>query len=216
MKAAWIATMNLRRLFRLRTNIFFVFIFPMVLILVLGATFGGSTSPRVGVVSGGSGALGADLVRRLERTPHIRVVSLSNASSLLTQVERGKLAAGVIIPSGYDAAVRAGHPVVLRYMARPDQTSQQLGETVRSAAAKQSAAIGAARFAVAEGAAPTFDAGLAAAGGAEPAVPPVSVSQTTAGTALFPASLGPVRRGRLDRAHPVPLPHGPHGRGCAH
>jgi ABC-2 type transport system permease protein len=190
MKAAWIASMNLRRLFRLRTNLFFVFIFPMVLILVLGATFGGSSSPLVGVVSSGSGALGADLVHRLERTPHIRVVSVRDASSLLTQAERGKLAAGVIIPSGYDAAVRAGRPVVLRYMARPDQTSQQLGETVRSAAAQQSAVIGAARFAVAEGAVPTFEAGFAVAESAGPTVPPVSVRQTTAGTALFPASLG--------------------------
>ena len=48
MKALWIAAANLRRTFRVRTNIFFVFVFPMVLILVLGATFGGSSSPRAG------------------------------------------------------------------------------------------------------------------------------------------------------------------------
>jgi hypothetical protein len=42
-------------MFRVRTNFFFVFVFPMVLILVLGATFGGSSSPRLGVVSTGSG-----------------------------------------------------------------------------------------------------------------------------------------------------------------
>jgi hypothetical protein len=37
-------------MFRVRTNIFFVFVFPMVLILILGATFGGSdtgSAPRV-------------------------------------------------------------------------------------------------------------------------------------------------------------------------
>ena len=75
MKALWIALANLRRMFRVRTNIFFVFVFPMVLILVLGATFGGSSSPRLGVVSTGSGPLGAALLRQLEQTPHLRVVA---------------------------------------------------------------------------------------------------------------------------------------------
>jgi len=188
MKALWIGLANLRRMFRVRTNIFFVFVFPMVLILVLGATFGGSSSPRLGVVSTGSGPLGAALLRQLERTPHLQVVTVSDPASLLTQVERGNLAAGVIIAPGYDAAVRAGHDVTLRYLARPDQSSQQLGETVRGAVARQATLLGAARFAVAQHAARSFDAGLAAA--ARTPVPAVSVTQTTAGTTLFSRTLG--------------------------
>ena len=76
MKALWIALANLRRMFRVRTNIFFVFVFPMVLILVLGATFGGSSSPRLGVVTTGSGPLGAALLRQFEQTPHLRVATV--------------------------------------------------------------------------------------------------------------------------------------------
>ena len=158
MKAVWIALANLRRMFRVRTNIFFVFVFPMVLILILGATFGGSASPRLGVVTTGSGPLGAALLRQLEQTPHLRVVAVSDPAALLTQVERGNMAAGVIIPDGYDGAVRAGHAVTLRYLARPDQSSQQLGETVRGAVARQAALLGAARFAVAQHAVPSFGA----------------------------------------------------------
>src|SRR6516162_6973201 len=130
MKALWIGLTSLRRMFRVRTNIFFVFVFPMVLILVLGATFGGSSSPRLGVVTTGSGPLGTAILRQLEQTPHLRVVTVSDPAALLTQVERGNLAAGVIIPPGYDAAVRSGHGATLRYLARPDQFSRQLGETV--------------------------------------------------------------------------------------
>jgi len=89
MKAVWIALANLRRMFRVRTNIFFVFVFPMVLILILGTTFGGSASPRLGVVTTGSGPLGAALLRQLEQTPHLRVVPVSDPAALLTQVERG-------------------------------------------------------------------------------------------------------------------------------
>jgi ABC-2 type transport system permease protein len=190
MKVIWIAATNLRRMFRVRTNIFFVFIFPMVLILVLGATFGGSSSPRLGVMAQGSGSLGTALVQQLEKTPQLRVVSVSDEAALLTQVERGNLAAGLVIPPGYDASIRAGHPVALRYMARPDQSSQQLGETVSSAVSKQAALLGAARFAVAERSAPSFDAGLAQATRTSPSVPSVSVTQTTAGTAVFSRTLG--------------------------
>jgi ABC-2 type transport system permease protein len=190
MKVLWIALSGLRRMFRVRTNFFFVFVFPMVLILILGATFGGSSSPRLGVVSTGSGPLGAALLRQLEQTPQLRVVAMSGPAALLTQVERGNLAAGVIIPPGYDGAVRTGPGATLRYLARPDQSSQQLGETVRGAVARQAALLGAARFAVAQHAAPGFGAGLAKASRISSAVPAVSVTQVTAGTTLFSRTLG--------------------------
>ena len=190
MKALWIATTNLRRTFRVRTNLFFVFLFPMVLILVLGATFGGSSSPRLGAVTHGSGPLGAALEHELEQTPHLRIVSVSDPAALLTQVQRGNLAAGLVIPPGYDTAIRTGHDVAIRYMARPDQSSRQLGETVQGAVSKQAALLGAARFAVAERSAASFDAGLADAARILPAVPPVSVTQITAGTAMFSKTLG--------------------------
>jgi ABC-2 type transport system permease protein len=189
-KVLWIALVNLRRMFRVRTNFFFVFVFPMALILVLGATFGGASAPRLGVVSTGSGPLGAALLRQLEQTPQLRVVTVADPAGLLTQVERGNLAAGVIIPPGYDGAVRAGRGTSLRYLARPQQSSEQLGETVRGAVARQSALLGAARFAVARHAAPSFDAGLAQATRIAPAVPAVTVTQATAGTSLFPSTLG--------------------------
>jgi ABC-2 type transport system permease protein len=136
-KALWIALANLRRMFRTRANIFFAFVFPMLLILVLGATFGGSSTPRLGVVSARSGPLGAALVRQLQRTPQVKVVSVADPASLLTEVERGNVAAGIVIPPDYDRAVRTGHTAAVRYLARPDQSSQQLGETVRGAVAEQ-------------------------------------------------------------------------------
>ena len=190
MKALWIALSNLRRMFRARANIFFVFVFPMLLILVLGATFGGSASPRLGVVSVRSGPLGAALVHQLQHTPQLRVVAVATPAALLTGVERGNYEAGIVIPPGYDAAVRAGRGTTVRYLARLEQSSQQLGETVRGAVARQAALLGAARFAVARHAVPSFDAGLAEAARIAPAVPAVTVTQATAGTALFPSTLG--------------------------
>ena len=190
MKALVIGMVNLRRTLRVPTNILFVFVYPMLLILVLGATFGGSATPRVGVVSAGSGSLGQALLHRLEQTPSLRVVPVDDLASLRSQVERGNLAAGVVIPSGYDAAIRAGRSVAVTYVARPDRSAQQLGETIRGVVAQQSALLGAAQFAVARGGAPTFDAALGAATRASPRVPSISVVQSTAGTSRFAPSLG--------------------------
>jgi linearmycin/streptolysin S transport system permease protein len=190
MKALWIAATNLRRTFRMRTNIFFIFVFPMILILALGATFGGSSSPRLGVVAQGSGPLGAALAHQLQRTPHLRVVPVPDPAALLTGVERGNLEAGLVIPPGYDTAIRAGRTVTVRYLARPDQSSQQLGETVQAAVSAQAALLGAARFAVTQRSAPSFDAGLAEAARIAPRSPPLSVTQVTAGTAAFSKTLG--------------------------
>jgi ABC-2 type transport system permease protein len=195
MKALWIAVSNLRRMFRARANIFFAFVFPMLLILVLGATFGGSSTPRLGVVSSGSGPLGTALVHQLQRTPRLQVVPVSGAAALLTQVERGNVVAGIVIPAGYDGAVRAGHDVAVRYLARQDQSSQQLGETVRGAVAKQAALLGAARFAFAQRSVPSFGAALQRAARILPRIPAVSVTETTAGKALFPSSLGQFAEG---------------------
>lgn len=195
MKVVWIATSNLRRMFRARANIFFVFIFPMLLILVLGATFGGSSSARLGVVDADSGPLGTALVHQLQRTPQVLLVPVTGTAALLSQVERGNVEAGIVIPPGYDRAIRAGHPVVIRYLARPDLSSQQLGEAVRGVVARQAALLGAARFAVAEGSAAGFGPALARARQVAPRLPAVSVTETTAGTALFPRSLGQFTEG---------------------
>ena len=86
MKAWTIAVTDLRRMLRTRANIFFVFVFPMLLILVLGATFGGAGTPRLGVVITRPGPLSGALLRQLERTPYLRVERVTSDSALLTLV----------------------------------------------------------------------------------------------------------------------------------
>ena len=66
MAALDIARVNLLRALRDRTNLFFVFLLPLIIIVALGAMYGGFGSTRLGIVSVGSGPLGDDLVRLLE------------------------------------------------------------------------------------------------------------------------------------------------------
>lgn len=189
MKAIWIALVNLRRMFRRRANIFFVFVFPMLLILGLGATFGSAATPRLGVVAR-QGPLSVGLVRQLDRTADLRVVRVRSIPDLTTMVERGNLSAGVEIPVGYDSAIRSGRTATLKYLARPGTSAQQIGETVRSAVARQAELLGAARFAVTQHVAASFSAALAQAMRVSSAVPRISVSERTTGTAAFARSLG--------------------------
>jgi len=190
MKAWTIAVTDLRRMLRTRANIFFVFVFPMLLILALGATFGGAGTPRLGVVITRPGQLSNALLRQLERTPYLRVERATSDSALLTLIERGNLSAGLEVPASYDSAIRQGRTVELNYLARPGLSSGQLGQAVRGAVAAQAAMLGAARFAVAQRSAASFDSGLSRAKTLLPKIPRVTVAQQTAGSALLPNSLG--------------------------
>ncbi|MDH4140118.1 MAG: ABC transporter permease [Coriobacteriia bacterium] len=151
MKVLTIAGTSVRRLTRDRSNIFFVFILPMLLILILGAAFGGSSDPRVGVVSSGSGALGEDLAGRISEVEGITVSDWEDKDSLVLAVERGQLEAGVVIPEGYDDTLRNSESVTIEFVSRPDPSAEALKNTVDSAATEQGALLRAAAFTVGQG-----------------------------------------------------------------
>jgi ABC-2 type transport system permease protein len=180
-----IAGVNLRRLTRDKTGMFFVFVFPFLIILAIGAAFGSGFEPQVGVVTAGSGPLGQDLRDRLAQTEGIRVRSYPDEDALRTAIERGLTEGGVIVPTGYDKRVRAGETVPVTAIARPSGSSQELQATLEAVVAEQNVAVRAARFAVDEGAADTFAAGLTRAQEAAEAMPAIEVSRRTAGTAVL-------------------------------
>jgi ABC-2 type transport system permease protein len=179
--AGAIAGMNLRRLVRDRSAFFFMFVFPFLIILALGATFGASGTAKLGVVGAGSGTLGRDLVQRLDRTADLSVVVYTDPAGLRDAVARGALDGGLVIPDGYDTRVRAGETVPLDYAARPSSGGEQLRLTVASVVDEQGVAVRAARVAVAGGSQPDYAAAYAAARAATEVVPSVAVSSSVAG-----------------------------------
>lgn len=179
-KAGAIAWVNLRRLTRDRTGAFFVFVFPFLIILALGAAFGSGFTPQLGVVSTGSGPLGQDLRDRLAATDGMEVQSFTDVETMRTAIERGRLEGGLEIPTGYDERVRAGATVPLDYVARPTG-AQELEATVAAVVDEQGVVIRAARFAVSEGTAGSFDEAVARAGAVAAATPRVEVATRTAG-----------------------------------
>jgi len=180
MKVFAIVGANLRRLLRDKTGAFFVFVFPFLIILALGAAFGSGFTPKVGVV-GGSDELGRDLRARLEETDGVAVQTFAAVDAMRKAVERGEVEGGLVIPADYDERIRAGETVPLTYQARSGGAGQELQATVSAVVDEQGIDVRAARFAVAEGAAAGFDEGLARVRAVASELQGVAVASRTAG-----------------------------------
>jgi ABC-2 type transport system permease protein len=187
-KALAIATVNLRRVFSDRTNIFFVIVAPFLMVFVLGQLFGGSQQLTLGVVSG-PGPLSEQLVQALGSGKRIAVERIADEPALRTAVERGRLRTGVIVPADYDTRVRGGGQVEVRYLTRQeDPGAAEIGTWIRSVVPQQAALLRAARFGQQEGSG-TFEENLDRAVRAD--VGTVQVRVTTTGRSLFPEGFNP-------------------------
>ncbi len=189
MKVLAIASANLQRLFRDRSNIFFVLILPVGIILLIGAQFGGGFEPKVGVVSEGDGAFVTELVEMLEAQPAFVVRSYDDVDALLTAVERGTAQAGVVIPADHDQLLRSGGTSEVGFVARADGVGQQLRSTVDSVINAQASRVRAARV-LSDATATSFDEALGIVGEVDNGLPRIGVATRTVGEALFPATMG--------------------------
>lgn len=143
-KVLAVAALELKRFLRDRSNLFFVFIFPMMLVAMIGLQFGeGANSGRVAVVGPG-GPLTERLVTQLESQDV--VVTTPTWDDAEATLARGRLDAAVRIDAADEDAAAAGDPVALD-LVRGSSTSAQVVEqelraavsAVRSERAQQSA-----------------------------------------------------------------------------
>jgi len=189
MKVLAIAWTNLRRTLRERISLFFVFVFPMLLILVLGLAFGGSSQPRVGLTLLDPGPLAAQLRDKVAAAEGVTVRAVRDEPELVSMVERGELEAGLVIAAGYDRALTAGDTATVRFIARAGQQGQQVGALVNGTVAQEAGRLRAAQFAAAETRTSLPDA-LARVDGIAGRLPAVTVQTRTVGQADFPTDLG--------------------------
>jgi len=184
-KVLTITGMNLRRIFRDRTSLFFVFVMPLMLVLILGAAFGGPSTPKLGVLGTNAG----HLLDALRAEPGLRVEEVAEEAELRTAVERGELAAGLVVPPSLSTTVATRGVAELRLVVRQDSGGQQTRLLVAGVLARESGRLASAAFIAGLNGA-DLDAALSTVDSTAEAVPPVSVSTTTTGEALFPADLG--------------------------
>ncbi|MCS7484754.1 ABC transporter permease [Umezawaea endophytica] len=177
MKALTIAGTNLRRMFRDRTSLFFVFVLPLMLILVLGAAFGGPSTPKIGVVGVDSG----HFLDALRADRGFRVDTVAREGDLLAAVERGELAAGLVVPPSLSGEVRL--------VVRQDGAGEQARLLVAAVIAAENGRLASGEFVARVAGTDTADA-MSIVDSVAAVTPVVSVSTSSTGDALFPADLG--------------------------
>jgi ABC-2 type transport system permease protein len=183
MKALVIARVNIVRTFRDRMSLFFMLVLPMILIVVLGMTYGGMGAARVGLVDQDGGPLAVDLATAMARqTDRLELRRYDTPDALTDAVERGFVEIGIVIHPGYDAALRGGGSGDLAYISQPRSFSSTVRTGLDAAIADQAAQVAAARAAASANGL-TFDQALATARDQQAAVSGVSVAVRSVGEA---------------------------------
>ncbi|MDQ3964536.1 MAG: ABC transporter permease [Actinomycetota bacterium] len=175
-----IGLLELKRIVRDRVNVFFIFVFPIILILLLGVTFGGGFVPKLGVVLEEGSPLALGVLDELRADDSLDVEVVGDAAALSDRVERGVLEAGIVVPEGYGRSLRSARGVTVRYVASPGDFSSAARAAVDSAIARHWGRVRAAL--VAERATPIgFDAAYEAASEAQTTYRGIGVEVTKTG-----------------------------------
>jgi len=147
-KAAWISAANLLRQVRDRTDLFFVFVLPTLIIVALGLQYGGGNQVRLGVVAPAGDAAATTLVDALGAdTSLFAVRAVATADELRSLVERGRVEAGVVIPDGFGTSLQAGQPTKVIYLATTGSLTTGIRASVESEVARLNAIATAANVA---------------------------------------------------------------------
>ncbi|MEX2550003.1 MAG: ABC transporter permease [Nitriliruptoraceae bacterium] len=186
-KVLTLVGVELRRFLRDRSNLFFVFLFPLLLVVFIGAQFGGEPTTDLGLVAAEDDQQAAEVRDALDTLSGVQVVDYRGRAALEDDVERGLVPGGLVLPVGFGEAVRAVEPVEVTFVGRPDATSASLQTLVASVLAEQEQP-GAAAMLLAEGREATGDTGAEPAALRERALAlgdhtaSIEVSATTLGT----------------------------------
>lgn len=183
---------ELRRLLRDRTALFFMVLLPTVIILVIGATVGGAGDLRIGIVATDPTGLAADLVDELHATGGVEVRDLDNETRARDELRRGELDAVVVVPVDLDTTVRAGVGAAIPVLATGSPSVQQAARsTVAGAVARHASRLLAAGVA-AEHLGADLDSQLALADATQAVLPEITVrtESVDGGTNTLPAGFG--------------------------
>ncbi len=127
-----IAGVELRRFLRDRSNIFFVFIFPLLLVLVIGLQFGGGDNEGRVAVAGDRGPLRTALVAAFQEDD--LAVTTGSADTVRELVARGRTDVGVFVTPSAAQAFASDDDVALDVVSGSQQGTQLALERVRTAA----------------------------------------------------------------------------------
>jgi ABC-2 type transport system permease protein len=152
-KVFWIARLNLLRQVRDRGDLFALVVVPTIIIIAIALQFSGGSRARIGVFAP-AGDRGADAVVAALRSEPSRfdVRLIPDEATLRSQVEHGLLEAGLVIPDGFEAALRGDATATIRFLGTPTSLTAGVRAPIEASLARVGAIATASRVAVVDGA----------------------------------------------------------------
>lgn len=178
-----IASVALVRFVRDRGNLFFVFVLPLGIVILIGAQFGGNQGVRMGVVVPVETEIGAAFLAELEGEDDLEIVTYVDRAAMVQAVERGNIAVGVAVPDGLDALAIAGDAIPIELVGAEGGQAGQYQALVSAAMAEATARESAIRLVTGRGAGRAEAA--AAVDAAMAQVAPITVVNDRSGESLF-------------------------------
>jgi len=126
-----IAGTELRRFARDRSNIFFVLIFPLLLVVVIGLQFGGGGGAGSVTLAGSDGELARAITSELESTGVS--VTTESPEAMREQVARGRTDIGLLVDDAAEQQYSSGEPAEVELISASGGTSQAAVQRVQTA-----------------------------------------------------------------------------------
>lgn len=111
---------------RSRTAMFFVFIFPLLFMLIFGSIFsGGSSSPTTLYVQNldGNNTVTTQFITALNSTQIVTVEMVPASTNLTEYISHHSISSALLIPKGFSTDFVQGKPVNLTYYYNPSQST---------------------------------------------------------------------------------------------
>lgn len=129
------ARIDIKRLFRDKVAIFFVFLFPLIFLIIFGSIFNGSSAPsfKIALLNESKTEFATQFVQQIKDNETFEVAEgISSLDQAKQKMNRGQLDATVILPAGFGAIAEgkdypAGQATILY-----DQSNEQAGRTLGS------------------------------------------------------------------------------------
>lgn len=117
---------------RSKSAVFFVFIFPLILMLIFGSIFSGSGSSAVPLYVqnlDGNGTLSSQFISTLNSTNIVSVHMIPNNVDIRTYVSQHSISSALLIPSNFSAEVSSTGHVALVYYNNPSVSSSGVAQS---------------------------------------------------------------------------------------
>ncbi len=127
------ARIDIKRLFRDKVAIFFVFVFPLIFLIIFGAIFGKDRSVnfRIALINESQSSFSTEFTDQLKKNAVFKVDDkISNLDQAKQKMNRGQLDATVILPKTF-GEVQESHPSGQAQILY-DQSNEQAGTTLGS------------------------------------------------------------------------------------